>query len=59
MAEKYYSSGELMEAVRALDYKKKYEVLKAFNRLMAGEDSMMCERFKKFFEIATQIGKLL
>lgn len=34
MAKKYYSCGELMEAIRGLDYKKKYEVLKAFYLLM-------------------------
>ena len=27
MAKNFYSSGELMEAVKALGYKKKYEVL--------------------------------
>lgn len=48
---KFYSSGELMEAVKALDYKKKYEVLKAFYLLMIdegfpGDDSMMCARFR-------------
>lgn len=56
MAKKYYSSGELMEAVKALDYKKKYEVLKAFYLLMidegfTGDDSMMCARFRESFSL--------
>lgn len=56
MAKKYYSSGELMEAVKGLDYKKKYEVLKAFYLLMidegfTGDDSMMCARFRESFSL--------
>ena len=56
MAKKFYSSGELMEAVKALDYKKKYEVLKAFYLLLikvgfSGDDSLMCGRFKESFSL--------
>ena len=56
MEKKYYSSGELMEAVKALDYKKNYEVLKVFYLLMIndgfpGDDSMMCARFRESFSL--------
>lgn len=51
-AHKYSYSGELMEAVRALDYKTQHKVCEAFNKLSRGydwSDRLMFQRFEKSF----------
>ena len=55
MAKKeFLTSGQLMEAVRKLDYKGQYKVCEAFYNMMmeegGGDDSEMCLRFHDTFE---------
>jgi hypothetical protein len=55
MAKKeFLTSGQLMEAVRKLDYKGQYKVCEAFYNMMmeegVGDDSEMCLRFHDTFE---------
>ena len=53
MAKKgFQTSGELMEAVRALDYKAQYKVYEAFYKLSKGfdwGDRLMFQRFEESF----------
>ena len=56
MAKKeFVTSGQLMKAVRDLDYKKQYKVCEAFYQLLKEEqscdDSVMCGRFRESFEL--------
>lgn len=50
----FLTSGQLMEAVRKLDYKGQYKVCEAFFQMMVeegfGDDSEMCLRFHDEFE---------
>lgn len=55
MAKKeFLTSGQLMEAVRKLNYKGQYKVCEAFYNMMmeegVGDDSEMCLRFHDTFE---------
>lgn len=55
MAKKdFLTSGQLMDAVRKLDYKVQYKVCEAFFEMMMeegfGDDSEMCLRFHDTFE---------
>ena len=55
MAKKeFLTSGQLMEAVRKLDYKGQYKVCEAFYNMMmeegVGDDSEICLRFHDTFE---------
>lgn len=48
----FLTSGELMEAVRALDYKAQYKVYEAFYKLSKGfdwSDRLMFQRFEESF----------
>lgn len=49
------TSGQLMEAVRKLDYKGQYKVCEAFYQILQEEnscdDSVMCGRFRESFEM--------
>ena len=51
----FITSGQLMEAVRKLDYKKQYKVCETFYQLLKEEescdDSVMCGRFRESFEM--------
>lgn len=55
MAKKgFQTSGELMEAVRALDYKALYKVCEAFYKLSKGfdwSDRLMFQRFEESFSM--------
>ena len=54
MKKELLTSGQLMEAVRKLDYKVQYKVCEAFFQMMVeegfGADSEMCLRFHDTFE---------
>lgn len=51
----FITSGQLMEAVRELDYKKQFKVCEAFYQLLkeksSCDDSVMCGRFRESFEM--------
>lgn len=51
----FLTSGQLMEAVRKLDYKGQYKVCEAFYQILQEEnscdDSVMCGRFRESFEM--------
>lgn len=50
----FLTSGELMEAVRALDYKALYKVCEAFYKLSKGfdwSDRLMFQRFEESFSM--------
>lgn len=54
MKKEFLTSGQLIEAVRKLDYKVQYKVCEAFFQMMIeegfGDDSEMCLRFHDTFE---------
>lgn len=54
MKNEFLTSGQLMEAVRKLDYKVQYKVCEAFFQMMVeegfGDDSEMCLRFHDTYE---------
>ena len=51
----FVTSGQMIEAVRELDYKKQYKVCETFYLLLKEEescdDSVMCGRFRESFEL--------
>ena len=52
MMKGFLTSGELMEAVRALDYEAQYKVCEAFYKLSKGfdwSDRLMSQRFEESF----------
>lgn len=52
--EKFQTSGELMDAVGALDYKVQYKVCETFNKLSKGFDwseRLMFQRFEESFSM--------
>ena len=59
MTKKFYSSGELMEAVRKLDYNQQYKVCEEFYKILKSlhEDSrVMFQRFYESFELIDPEG---
>lgn len=50
----FQTSGQLMEAVRKLDFKEQYKVCETFYQILKEEescdDSVMCGRFQESFE---------
>ena len=56
---KYNSSSELMEAVRALDYKQQYKVCEKFYKILKSlheDNRMMYQRFYESFELIDPDG---
>ena len=54
MMKGFQTRGELMEAVRALDYKAQYKVCEAFYKLSKGfdwSDRLMFQRFEESFSM--------